>query len=165
MALHKTHELFNTILFIPFVFIIPEEALIPFSVGYFLGTFLRSPDIDLDFSRPTRRWKPLRFLWFPFWFFSKHRGITHIPIFGSLIKLFYLAGIIVFLYFVLLGFFSLIEFTPKAYLEFNPIKFIEDFLKSEMGFFFVLGVVVSDLFHIALDIFTTYLKRLRRKLG
>ena len=162
MALHRTHELFNLFLYIPVVTFVPNEYLVPFSVGYFLGTFLLSPDIDLSFSKPARRWKLLRFIWLPFWVLSRHRGITHVPVLGSLVKLFYLGFLLVFLYFVILGFFSLINFTPKAYLNFNPINFLEDFLRSEAGFYLVLGVVLADLFHIALDFITSSWKRLRK---
>ncbi len=162
MALHKTHELFNLVLYIPAVAFLPKEHLIPFSFGYFLGTFFLSPDIDLSFSKPSRRWKFLSFLWLPFWVFSRHRGITHIPFLGSLVKLFYLGFLFVFLYFVTLGILSLIDFTPKAYLNFNPINFLEGFLKSESGFYFVLGVILADLFHILLDFITSLWKKLKK---
>ncbi|WP_461829269.1 DUF2227 family putative metal-binding protein [Aquifex sp.] len=162
MALHKTHEFFNLVLYIPAVAFLPKEYLVPFSLGYFLGTFLLSPDIDLSFSKPARRWRFLRFLWLPFWVFSRHRGITHVPLLGSLVKLFYLGFLFVFLYFVILGILSFINITPKAYLNFNPINFLENFLKSESGFYFVLGVVLADLFHILLDFITSSWKKLRR---
>ncbi len=161
MALHRTHEIFNLLLYVPAVAILPKDELIPFSAGYFLGTFLLSPDIDLSFSRPAKRWKFLRFLWFPFWVFSRHRGLTHVPILGSMVKLLYLSSVIVFIYFVILGLFSLIGFTPKAYLNFNPMEFLNEFLRSETGFYFVVGVIVADILHIFLDFITSTFKRLR----
>jgi len=162
MALHKTHELFNLVLYLPVVYLLPKEYILPFSVGYFLGTFLLSPDIDLSFSRPAKRWKAFRYLWLPFWMFSRHRGITHTPFLGSLVKLFYLGFLFVFLYFALLGILSLANYSPREYLNFNPLDFLGSFMKSEEGFYFVLGVIVADLFHILLDFITSLWKKLKR---
>ncbi|AAC07885.1 putative protein [Aquifex aeolicus VF5] len=139
--------------------LVPQDYRIPFGIGYLLGTFFLSPDLDLHFSKPSQRWKFLKFLWFPFWVFSRHRGITHVPFLGTLVKLFYLIFIFFFLYFAVLGVLSILGFAPKELLSFDPFAFINEFLKSEKGFFFILGLIVADLLHIVLDIVSSFIKR------
>ena len=151
MASYRTHEIFNVAILVPALIFLPEDAKVPFGVGYLIGTFFLSPDIDLHYSKPSQRWKLLRYIWLPFWIFSKHRGITHVPVLGSLIKFFYLSFLIVFAYFSLLGIFAILNYKPEFLLNFNIFDFLENFLKSREGLFFILGVITSDLMHILLD--------------
>ena len=160
MASHKGHELFNVFALGPLILFIPQDYRIPFGIGYVVGTFFLSPDLDLHFSKPSQRWKFLKFLWLPFWIFSRHRGVTHVPFLGTLVKLFYLTFILFFLYFIVLGIFSLLGFIPKEVLSLDPFKLLSEFLRSEKGFFFVLGLIVADLMHIILDWITSLLKRI-----
>ncbi len=164
MALHRTHELFNLSLFFPLLVFVPGDYRLEFGAGYLLSTFLLSPDIDLYFSRPSARWGVLRFLWLPFWVFSKHRGITHVPFLGTLIKLFYLSFLFVFLYFVLLGFLTLLGLESDLLLSFDPFRFLEELFRREEAFYFFLGFLAGDLLHLLLDGITSFFKRLRRSL-
>jgi len=54
-------------------------------MGGLLGFGWLSPDIDFSTVRslPIQRWGILSFIWKPFQ--SKHRGITHVPVLGSLL--------------------------------------------------------------------------------
>jgi len=160
MASHKGHEVFNVLALGPLILMVPQEYRIPFGIGYLIGTFLLSPDLDLHFSKPSQRWKFLKFLWLPFWVFSRHRGITHVPFLGTFVKLFYLTFLFFFLYFVLLGVLRLLGFVPEFLLSFDPFSFLNEFFRSEGGFFFVLGLLTADLLHIILDQVTSFLKRL-----
>ncbi|WP_424949870.1 metal-binding protein [Deinococcus sp.] len=74
------------------VTITPVQAL-AFSVGYGVGTFLLSPDLDLAEGHvdSKRRWGPLGFLWAPYGMVFSHRGLSHTWILGPLTRLLYLA--------------------------------------------------------------------------
>ena len=59
--------------------------------GSFVGFLWLSPDLDLWHSprksKVLNRWGPLKFIWAPFAVTvakKKHRGLTHIPVLGSL---------------------------------------------------------------------------------
>jgi len=162
MALHRGHELFNGLLFIPTLLLVPEEGRLPFGVGYLFSTFLFSPDLDLPFSKPSKRWGLARFLFAPIWFLSKHRGITHLPLFGTFLKLLYLVALFLFLYFVLLGLLSLFSLKWEGLFSFDPFKFLEELFRREESFFFVLGVATADLYHLVLDWLSSFWRRLRR---
>ncbi len=61
--------------------------------GGLVGTFLLSPDIDLDKSRPSKRWGPLGVLWWPYRLLHPHRGASHSWVYGPLSRLLYLGGL------------------------------------------------------------------------
>ncbi|MDP2215856.1 MAG: metal-binding protein [Methanolobus sp.] len=58
-------------------------TILIFSATYLFATFFLSPDLDID-SRPYRRWKIFRILWWPYKVIFKHRGFSHNPILGPL---------------------------------------------------------------------------------
>jgi uncharacterized metal-binding protein len=70
----------------------PGEATF-FASGYLISLFLFSPDLDTK-SASYRRWGALRHLWLPYIIMFKHRGISHNPIIGPLLRLLYV-GVIV----------------------------------------------------------------------
>ncbi|WP_345461286.1 metal-binding protein [Deinococcus carri] len=72
----------------------PAQAL-NFTLGFFAGTFLLSPDLDLAEGRvdSKRRWGLLGFLWVPYGMLSSHRGLSHTWVVGPLTRLAYLAVI------------------------------------------------------------------------
>lgn len=63
-----------------------------FSLAYFAGTFLLSPDLDLAESNVAskRAWGPLGFLWVPYGYLMRHRGLSHSWLVGPLTRLAYL---------------------------------------------------------------------------
>jgi len=61
----RNHELLNIILLPPILLIVPERYLFQFALGYMFGTFFLSPDIDIGYSRVSRRWGPLKIIWLP----------------------------------------------------------------------------------------------------
>ena len=69
-----------------------------FVLAYLFGTFLLSPDMDLAQSDPMSNWGLFRFLWRPYAHLFKHRGISHMPVVGTLTRVLYL---LVMLYMVL----------------------------------------------------------------
>ncbi|WP_019585612.1 metal-binding protein [Deinococcus apachensis] len=73
----------------------PAQAL-NFSLGFFAGTFLLSPDLDLAEGRvdSKRRWGVLGVLWVPYGMLFSHRGLSHTWLIGPLTRLAYLAVIV-----------------------------------------------------------------------
>jgi uncharacterized metal-binding protein len=58
-------------------------TILVFSVAYLFATFFLSPDLDTH-SRPYKRWKMFRILWWPYRIIFKHRGFSHNLILGPL---------------------------------------------------------------------------------
>ncbi len=158
MASGKTHDLINLIALPPLVYYFKPEDFIPFTLGYLAGTFLLSPDNDLYHSKPVQRWKFLKFIWYPLTKFSKHRGLSHIPIVGSLIRLGYLMLI---LFFVYIGLFYLLKYLNISFLpSFEEIN-LEQLILNIHFISFFLGLVCSEIMHIIVDIVYSSLKKLR----
>ncbi|MEB3326546.1 MAG: metal-binding protein [Synechococcus sp.] len=67
------------------------------SLAFLLGGLLLSPDLDTS-SNPTRRWGPLRLLWWPYRNLLRHRSLlSHSPLLGSCGRLLYLAALLTIL--------------------------------------------------------------------
>jgi uncharacterized metal-binding protein len=64
-----------------------------FSAGFWAGTLLLSPDLDLAEGsvRSKRAWGPLGALWVPYGLIFRHRGLSHSWLVGPLTRLLYLA--------------------------------------------------------------------------
>lgn len=84
---HNEHEIINIALLFAIVSTIylitsiQDTAL--FALGYLLSTFYITPDLDTD-SKPYRRWRWLRILWWPYKTSFTHRGKSHHPIWGPI---------------------------------------------------------------------------------
>jgi uncharacterized metal-binding protein len=64
-------------------------------LAFLLGGLWLSPDLDTR-SNPTRRWGPLRLLWWPYRRLLRHRSLlSHSPLLGTAGRLIYLAGLII----------------------------------------------------------------------
>lgn len=70
----------------------PAQAL-TFTLGFAVGTFLLSPDLDLAEGRvdSKRHWGLLGVLWVPYGLLFSHRGLSHTWLIGPLTRLAYLA--------------------------------------------------------------------------
>src|SRR3954462_8866417 len=69
------------------------------AVAFVFGGVIFGPDLD-TVSRQYSRWGPLRFIWFPYRSFFRHRSrFSHGLIFGSLIRVIYFMGIMTLLTF------------------------------------------------------------------
>ncbi len=58
-------------------------TILAFSASYIFATFFLSPDLDTK-SRPYKRWKILKILWWPYRIMFKHRGYSHNIVLGPL---------------------------------------------------------------------------------
>ena len=161
MALGKTHDAVNLAVLPAFLYFLPKEFYIPFGAGYLVGTFLLSPDIDMPTSNPSKRWSLLRFIWYPYQKFSKHRGLSHVPVIGSLLRLFYITAVVVFLYFSLIGVLTLLDRNLSLQVaDFNLLEHLSRVLNSEEGLYFVAGIICADVVHIVLDILWSFFRRI-----
>ncbi len=67
------------------------------AASFLLGGLLLSPDLDTR-SNATRRWGPLRLLWWPYRHGLSHRSLlSHTPVIGSAGRLLYLAVLVLVL--------------------------------------------------------------------
>jgi uncharacterized metal-binding protein len=63
------------------------------AMAFLLGGLLLSPDLDTR-SNATRRWGPLKLLWWPYRKLLSHRSLfSHTPLIGSAGRLLYLAAL------------------------------------------------------------------------
>lgn len=113
-----------------------------FVVAYFFGTFLLSPDMDLNTSDPMKNWGVLRLLWRPYAQLFKHRGFSHVPILGTLTRIVY----IVLLVYVLCAVANAL-FDMGWELSIDNLKDIDK--KSVLCG--LCGLCLPDLFHIVAD--------------
>ncbi|MGB9757862.1 MAG: DUF2227 family putative metal-binding protein [Candidatus Bipolaricaulaceae bacterium] len=121
------------VLLLAFLFGLGKE-LLPLGLAYLLGSLFLSPDLDLWGSRATRRWGILRFLWRPYSFLFRHRGLSHHPVLGPLSRFLYLGIWLALLGLLLWGLgFSLPRF---------PLSWLLPAL---------VGLWLPQLFHILLD--------------
>jgi uncharacterized metal-binding protein len=71
------------------------EVVLASGAGFLFGTLLVTPDLDLHFNDARRRWGGLKFIWAPYVAFSKHRGMSHSYVVGPVVRLLYLAVIVI----------------------------------------------------------------------
>lgn len=115
----------------------PAQGVAGYMAGGVLGALWLSPDLDLEDSRPSRRWGLLRVLWAPYRAFHPHRGASHSYLYGPLSRLLYLLLLV-----LLLG--GLGGVAPKESLSFFGQAFSKspDFFASAL-----LGYLVSQWAH------------------
>ena len=135
-------------------FFLPYNYYPLFLLGFIFSTFLLSPDLDLSYSKVSKRWGILRIFLYPYFFLSSHRGVSHVLILGTLIRYSYL---------ILLGILFL-----GVYIFFSGGSFDLSFLNTFKDYislykyhilFFLLGGVVADAIHIILDRVCSYEKK------
>lgn len=73
----------------------PAQAM-NFTLGFVVGTFLLSPDLDLAEGQvdSKRHWGLLGILWVPYGMLFSHRGLSHTWILGPLTRLAYVAVLV-----------------------------------------------------------------------
>lgn len=105
-------------------------------LGYFIGTVILSPDIDSKKSIPSKKCgiacKPLTIM-------SRHRGLNHHWLYGTLLRVLYVVMIISFLLAFAYGLPSVGEFI-------NVLLAYKSEMLSIIG-----GIFISNLFHILAD--------------
>ncbi len=161
MASGRTHDTVNLVAFPPIVYYLKPVDFLGFTAGYLFGTFFLSPDNDLYHSLPSKRWKILRFIWKPYSLFFSHRGVSHLPIIGSMLRLFYL--VVVFSLFYLLIYLFSVKFFPESKNYFKSITFDISILESPFFVSFLVGLFLSEIIHIITDMVYSFFKRINLK--
>ena len=98
MASGRAHDRATCLLALPFGLLWWPWLGVPgvggAGLGFLLGGLLLSPDLDTR-SNPTRRWGPLRMLWWPYRRLLRHRSLlSHSPVLGSAGRLAYLGALV-----------------------------------------------------------------------
>lgn len=160
MASGRTHDIVNLVAFGPIVYYLQPVDFISFTAGYIAGTFFLSPDNDIYHSSQNKRWKFLKFIWYPYTRIFKHRGISHIPFYGMVTKLLYLS-------FIFLIFLFSVKLTLKFILNNDIIDLklsILDFIQQPYILLFLTGLFLSELMHIFTDIvYSMFFKSKKKK--
>ncbi len=162
MAAGRTHDIIN-LSFLPVaVYYLQPDNFSGFISGYIIGTFFLSPDNDIYHSKPNRRWKILRFIWYPYTKIFSHRGVSHLPVLGSLLKLLYLSSLllIIFLFLIFSVYFIQPEFLKKFSFELS-LGGVLTFLKHPFTVSFLIGLLLSEIVHIVTDVLYSTAKRLK----
>ncbi|HEV7701710.1 MAG TPA: metal-binding protein [Pyrinomonadaceae bacterium] len=101
----RTHDAITFLLAVPAglsAYIVTKSipAAVIVGLAFVFGGLMFGPDLD-TVSRQYSRWSFLRFLWFPYRSFFKHRSrFSHGLILGALLRVFYFAGVVTLVIFV-----------------------------------------------------------------
>ncbi len=125
-----------------------QEPLTLFALTYVVSSVWLSPDLDLAHSRPARRWGPLRWLWLPYSWAFRHRGLSHAPLWGPLTRLAYLA---------LLG--GLLGVLVRTLFPMDLAPAFVQELTWERGMACAAGFFLPQLLHVLMDALSTKTKR------
>jgi uncharacterized metal-binding protein len=98
MASGRSHDRATSLLALPFGLLwwplLGPMGTVLAAAAFLVGGLWLSPDLDTR-SNATRRWGPLRLLWWPYRFWLPHRSVlSHSPVLGSAGRLLYL-GVLV----------------------------------------------------------------------
>jgi uncharacterized metal-binding protein len=98
MASGQQHDRATWILALPFGLLwgpwLGLAGVAAAGLAFLIGGLWLSPDLDTR-SNPSRRWGPLRLLWWPYRQLLRHRSLlSHSPVLGSAGRLLYLAALV-----------------------------------------------------------------------
>lgn len=155
MANGRLHDFFNIFLLVLItpvllVFDIHLVFIFLFILGWLFSTLLFGPDTDL---MPKKRTHILGVFLYPYSLFSKHRGLSHHPILGTILRVIYGFLVFIFVSFVLkkMGY---IEHSPEGLGNFL-INYFENFNFQSFEYLVLiwiyLGMWGADLSHLLLD--------------
>lgn len=162
MASGRTHDIINLLVLPPAVYYLQPSDFIGFTSGYIIGTFFLTPDNDIYLSKPNKRWSILKVIWYPYTKIFKHRGVSHIPIYGTLFKIVYLATV----FFIILTIikFGLNYFYPeKNFLGSFEINNLKSIIINPFTVSFFIGIILAEIVHIFTDIIYSTFKKVLPK--
>ena len=123
---------------------------------FMFATLFLSPDLDLNYSRPTKNWGPLKFVWRPYSWLSKHRGLSHNVFMGTFCRILYITIVAT----VLFVFFHIVfeqHNEPNISLFLTALSKIQNMIFSmpmdgSSNLFLIIGsIFYSDLCHVLAD--------------
>lgn len=98
LASGRAHDRATWLLALPFGLLwwpwLGLAGLVSSGLAFLVGGLWLSPDLDTR-SNPTRRWGPLRLLWWPYRRLLRHRSLlSHSPLLGTAGRLLYLLALL-----------------------------------------------------------------------
>lgn len=151
MANYKAHSTFNLLLLLPLAtwgmlyYFKPDKQLgAAFLATFAYSTLFMSPDVDLAHQNKLFSLKGL--LTLPFRLYSRifaHRGISHVPVIGTLTRLVYLGAIALLCYYLI----------NKAIPDLESLKVVY-YAYDTYILYGIAGIVVADVGHLILDVFS-----------
>jgi uncharacterized metal-binding protein len=101
MASGRSHDRATGLLALPFGLLwwplLGAMGTMVAAAAFLIGGLWLSPDLDTR-SNATRRWGPLRLLWWPYRRWLPHRSVfSHSPVLGTAGRLFYLGVLVMFI--------------------------------------------------------------------
>lgn len=143
MPAYRTHVSVNLLLSLPlsiaalkYTLKLSPEDFVSFAGAFIYGTFFLHPDLDLAKNIRLFSFKGLMTLPFrPLSYFMKHRGISHAPIFGTLIRVLWL---MIFLSIIM----SLLDWSYPQ---------ITNIWSYSVLWLALCGLATADISHIILD--------------
>lgn len=164
MALGKTHDFINLILggFLSGAIFFSLNSLLGtvfFLLGWLFSTFIFGPDTDIV---PKKRAWIFRVFLYPYSWISKHRGISHHILLGTITRFLYLLIIGAIVVSIINSFFY--QGLTLANYGKALISFFRDFnldrpLYKGLTWFYI-GVFLADFSHVLVDHLSSYLKKL-----
>lgn len=118
------------------------EYLLLFAISFLAGTCLLSPDLDVTGSDPARSWGVAGAIWRPYARLFRHRGVSHLPVIGTLTRVLYLGAVA---YVVAATVESLMGWTWPLALSDARV------LWGPKTACVLVGLVAADLLHVAAD--------------
>lgn len=132
-----------------------------FVIGWLFATLIFSPDTDV---MPKKRSGVLQFFLYPYSILFKHRGVSHMILVGTIIRIVY--GLIVYgiLIFILNGM-GTIAIGTKDYF-FHLYQFLATFdyqlVEYKMFTWLFAGMAGADICHIVLDALSSFVRKILR---
>ena len=171
----KTHDAITTLLAIPAgaaALAVTHDWKLSMivAIGFLFGGLMFGPDLDTG-STQYSRWRVLRFLWFPYRNFFKHRSRwSHGLIFGTLLRVVYFMGVVTSLAFLVTYFYAtyLGGRLPSVW-EFPQVwTYLRSYTDRILGDYGVVGLFIGMWLgaasHTITDIAGTYVKTGRARL-
>lgn len=165
----RTHDAITFLLATPaaavaFLFTNSAWATGVVAVAFLFGGLMFGPDLD-TVSKQYSRWLFLRFLWYPYGSFFKHRSrFSHGLIFGALIRVVYFIGVATLAAYMIILVWNLIsEKNVPAIADFAKAwRTIGDFVRANFGenFFLLsfIGLWVGAATHTFTDMAGSFVK-------
>ncbi|MCO4793344.1 MAG: DUF2227 family putative metal-binding protein [Bacteriovoracaceae bacterium] len=136
-------------------------VVLSFVIGWLFATLIFSPDTDV---MPKKRSGFLQFFLYPYSILFKHRGVSHMILVGTIIRVIY--GVIIFgiMLFVLNG----MDYVSIGANDF--FNFVLSFLKNykyelieyKIFTWLFIGMVGADICHVVFDQVSSFVKKILR---
>ncbi len=123
--------------------------------GILVSTLVLSPDMDLFTSKPIDGWGLMRWFWWPYAKFVKHRDVLHFPLLGTAVRWLYLLIMLALLILPILLIFRQVGLQ----VNFNFTGDRDDVIWYSLYLADIfVGACIADAVHYILDVVTHEIK-------